>query len=117
MIKSVLFDLGNTLAQYYQPVDFPPILAQAIEGCVSMLFSGREPDFDRLQLQRRVDLENHEARNYRVRPMEYRLQRIFGSSVRLSSSDVVKLCRAFMAPIFTLGQVYPEVVPALRQLR
>jgi FMN phosphatase YigB (HAD superfamily) len=39
MVKVVLFDLGNTLISYYTRDEFPWVLENAIENCITYLQS------------------------------------------------------------------------------
>ena len=66
----------------------------------------------------RVKEEDFEARDFQVRPLEERLQRIFqlNNSV-LSKNLITKMCRCFMKPIFTLGQCYEDTYLILQKLK
>jgi putative hydrolase of the HAD superfamily len=75
MAAAILFDLGNTLAAYYQ-----------------------------------------EAPDYRFRPMIGRLERIFQAQLA-DPSLAGTLCERFLAPIFAVGRVYGDTLPALDELR
>jgi len=113
-VKAILFDLGNTLAEYYTRAEFPGILREAVSEAESYLdrhgVAAPTPE----ELWQRVQAENHEARNHRVRPLEARLRRIF----RLADDRHLEgVCRAFMKPIFALGRCYDDVLPVLNELR
>ena len=64
-----------------------------------------------------MEKENHEAKNYSVRPLEERLARIFqiDSSVR-SDELMTAICQYFMKPIFARGSCYKDTLPVLREL-
>ena len=113
-MKAILFDLGNTLAEYYTRAEFPGVLKLAVSEVQSYLglhgVGIRSPE----ELWQRVQAENHEARNYRVRPLEARLSRIFGIS---DDRHPEGICRAFMKPIFALGRCYDDSAAVLRELR
>lgn len=113
-MKAILFDLGNTLAEYYTRAEFPGVLKLAISEVEIYLDSHGlvipRPD----ELWIRIEAENHEARNYRVRPLEARLRRIFGVS---DDSHIEAMCRAFLKPTFALGRCYEDSVPVLQELR
>lgn len=113
-LKGVLFDLGNTLAEYYTRAEFPGVLKLAISEVEIYLDSHGlvipRPD----ELWIRIEAENHEARNYRVKPLEARLRRIFGVS---DDSHIEAMCRAFLKPTFALGRCYEDSVPVLQELR
>jgi len=70
------------------------------------------------QLGQRVQQENHESPDHRVRPLEGRLTRIFGlqesvcSDVRLAA-----LCRRFLEPMLGCGRIYADTLPTLDALR
>lgn len=107
-MKDVLFDLGNTLVGYYDLPDFPPILRAAIGAVERSL--GAKADWGR------VAAENFEAEDFRVRPLEGRLSRIF-PGVAWSGEVALKACRGFLGPIFARARVYGDVLPALGALR
>lgn len=115
MIEAVLFDLGGTLVQYYDRHQFPDILRDAITRVqLKLQIEGKltvEPDTVWL----RVREEDYESEDYRVRPLEDRLTRIF----ELHDADANTLmehCRTFMEPIFALGRLYDDTIPILREL-
>ena len=108
MKEFVLFDLGNTLARYYELRDFPPVLEAAI-GEVE-LWAGAKADWERVQA------ENFEAMDYQVRSLEGRLSRIFPDA-DWSEDYSLEACRRFMRPIFALAYVYDDVRPTLDLLR
>lgn len=114
MKKAILFDLGNTLARYYELKEFPGILERGIIEVENYLRPlGLEIAGD--ELRRRVAAENHEASDHSVRPLEERLARIFGE--RWSREIVMEMCGRFMRPIFALSSLYDDVLPALGDLR
>lgn len=108
MKEFVLFDLGNTLVSYYDLRDFAPILRAAI-GEVER-FLGTKAEWER------VAAENFEAKDFRVRPLEGRLRRIFPDA-DWSEEVALKACRCFLRPIFALARVYDDVLPTLDALR
>ncbi|MBM4050160.1 MAG: hypothetical protein FJ279_34120, partial [Planctomycetes bacterium] len=78
MTEAVLFDLGGTLAQYYERAEFPGILKQCISEAQEHLRRHSLLAVSTETMWQRVKDENHEAADYRVRPLEERLARIFG---------------------------------------
>jgi HAD superfamily hydrolase (TIGR01509 family) len=115
--SAILFDLGNTLAAYYRPAQFGPVL----EACVRMVLEElhrrglASVDFDTaIDLARR---ENKEAPDFRFSPMEDRLARVFGSASMSDAGTVRTLCERFLEPIFRMGRVYDDVLPTLARLR
>lgn len=116
--KAVLFDLGNTLVQYYNRRQFPGILRQAIaevEACLrenALVCPAEEA------IWQNVQAENYEAADHRVRPLAQRLAHIFElESISLSPALVDALCRRFLQPIFACAQVYKDTLPTLAKLR
>ena len=113
-MKAVLFDLGNTLAEYHAPGGSHGLIARAVGAVEDYLrreglTSGSPED-----IRERVRLENYESRNYRVRPLDKRLSRIF----RISDPVVLdEACRVFLEPIISRAVIYPEVIPVLQELR
>jgi putative hydrolase of the HAD superfamily len=118
MKNVLLFDLGSTLAHYYGVHDFPAILKQAIIGVRDYLSQNRLLHVSEDNLWHRVREEDHESNDYRVRPLEERLARIFKLDDLPNDSDVaVTMCRCFMKPIFGRGYCYEDTLPALKELK
>ncbi len=118
MKKAVLFDLGNTLVQYYVSAEFPEILRDAISEVQGYL---RERGLLKVSpevMWQRVEEENHEAEDNRVRLLEDRLVRIFQlDSAGLSAGVKTEMCRCFLKPIFARARGYDDAIPALKELR
>jgi putative hydrolase of the HAD superfamily len=118
MKNVLLFDLGNTLAQYYDVHDFPAILKQAIIEVEGYLSQNGLLHVSEDNLWCKVKEEDHESIDYRVRPLEERLARIFELDNLPNDSRVADaMCRCFMKPIFARGYCYEDSLPALRELR
>lgn len=115
---TVLFDLGGTLAHYYEMSEFPSLLQQAVAGVRDYLFREGMLLVSPEEISRRVREEDHESKDFRIRPLEERLYRIFqlGDSVR-SDALAMKMCRCFMEPIFANGHCYEDTLPVLGELR
>jgi len=118
MKNVVLFDLGNTLAYYFERHEFPDILRQAITE-VQNYFGPKELLYvspDNMWCQ--VRGEDYEASDYRVRPLEERLVRIFQLDDLAQSSDVIMaMCRCFMKPIFARSRLYEDTIPTLKEIK
>lgn len=118
MKNTVLFDLGGTLVQYFERSEFPAILEQAITEVRNYLRRERLLRISAEAMWQRVRDEDHEASDYRVRPLEGRLVRIFQlDDLDPSSSLAMAICRCFMHPIFARGRCYADTLPTLRELR
>lgn len=117
MKTAVLFDLGNTLAAYYHPEAFRPILATAIQSVLDELRSRNltKVPFD-TAMQTAIS-ENAEAPDFRFTPMEERFERIFAVSLKDQSDFAFELCRTFLRPIFDVGRIYDDTFSALDALR
>jgi HAD superfamily hydrolase (TIGR01509 family) len=115
--SAILFDLGNTLAAYYRPAQFGPIL----EGCVrAVLEELRRRGIGTVDFDTAIDRarqENKEAPDFRFTPMEDRLVRIFGLGSLSDAGTVRTLCERFLEPIFRMGRVYDDALPVLARLR
>ena len=117
MTTAVLFDLGNTLAAYYHADEFGPILADAIGAVRDELRRRGSCDVPLGAALSAALAENREASDYRFKPMIERLERIFGMPLASDSSLATTLCSQFLAPIFAIGRLYEDALPALAQLR
>lgn len=116
--KTILFDLGNTLAQYFERSEFPNILNQAITEVQSYLSKEELLNISPESMWRRVQEENYEAKDYSVRPLEKRLARIFQLASNIQNSEhLMVMCRCFMKPIFALGRCYEDTIPVLHEFR
>lgn len=111
--KAILFDLGNTLVEYFPK--WTPVLKESIEQAHVYLTERGLCSLSLDEVWPRVDTENHEARNYRVRPLGRRLQHIF--DLTASPGELDGLCRVFMRPTFAFGKCYQDSKPVLREVR
>jgi putative hydrolase of the HAD superfamily len=113
----ILFDLGGTLAHYYEKHEFPEILSQAISSVQASLRRSNLLRVEPEDIQRRVIEEDHESEDHRVRPLEGRLACIFRIDLSKHPDTADDLCRVFMGPIFARRSVYRDVVPTLEEAR
>jgi putative hydrolase of the HAD superfamily len=118
MKNAILFDLGNTLVQYYVKSEVPAILEQAISEVQEFL---REKDLLSVPPQlmwQRVKDENYETQDHRVRPLGERLRRIFQLEASTQFPDLeMALCRRFLKPTFARSRRYQDTLPTLRELK
>ena len=114
MIRGVLFDLGNTLVRYWLRMAWPGMLETALAGPSAWLAEQRGISIDPAELAQRVQAENYESPDYRVRPLAGRLARIYGLAEDALELD--ELCRLFCRPLLAEGQVYPDTIPTLADL-
>jgi putative hydrolase of the HAD superfamily len=117
MKPAVLFDLGNTLAAYYHPDQFEPILREAIGEVLNELEALTLPAVDPNAAFAAAKAENQEAPDHRFTPMADRLERIFGVSLSQNEELSLRLCQRFLRPIFAVGRVYSDTLPAIDRLR
>jgi len=110
----ILFDLGNTLVQYFERNEFPDILREAITEVYDYLNPSGKVDLN--NIWKRVKDEDHESKDYQVRPLEDRLVHIFGLSNPLKDF-MMTLCRCFMKPIFSRSQIYDDTLQSLSDLK
>lgn len=113
-MKAVLFDLGNTLAEYHAPGGSTDLIMRAVGAVEDYLRRKGLVSVSPEDIRERVRLENYESRNYRVRPLDKRLSRIFRISDPIVLSEA---CRVFLEPICRGSVVYPDVILALQELR
>jgi putative hydrolase of the HAD superfamily len=117
MTGAVLFDLGNTLAAYYHKGEVRPILAEAIRAVRDELSNRGLCEVSFESALGSAVTENREAPDYRFTPMIDRLERVFRVPLAHDSSLAVTVCERFLGPIFAIGRVYDDTLPALAQLR
>ena len=116
--NTVLFDLGGTLAYYYEMVEFPKRLLECVDGVRNFLSKEGLLAVSEEEISRKVREEDHEDKDYRIRPLEERLFRIFQLDAAASTQELaMKMCRCFMKPIFARGYLYEDTVPTLKELR
>lgn len=112
MKDAVLFDLGNTLVRYYERDEFPEILKESIIRVGRYLAGAGGFDPEDAALWERVEGENYEAENCRVRPLEHRLARIFQLDTE-NAEVLLEASRRFMEPIFATGMLYEDTLKVL----
>ena len=117
MKPAVLFDLGNTLVAYYRSTEFLPILEIAIAAVLSELAARNLAHMPFDAAFAAAQLENVEASDFRFTPITERFERIFEISLVADETLGTTLCRIFLNPIFAVGRLYADALPALRRLR
>jgi putative hydrolase of the HAD superfamily len=115
--RAVLFDLGNTLVQYWERPEFPEILRQAITEVRDYLDQEGLLCVSASELWQRVERENHESSDRRVRPLAGRLVRIFGVESAGSNELLEAMCRRFMVPVYARGRLYADSLGTLEEAR
>jgi putative hydrolase of the HAD superfamily len=113
MKRAVLFDLGNTLVYYWERSEFPALLEEAILGVRGALRARGLLVVPEEVMWQRVEDENHEAEDHRVRPLAGRLARIFHVEPEMAGA----MCRPFTQPFLDRGNLCTDTVPVLKQLR
>lgn len=117
MKKTLIFDLGGTLVQYYERYQFPGILRKGIKRVIDRLENENHVIPKKEIIWSRVWKENYESKDHRVRPLEGRLSRIFQLDPTEESGLLLELCGVFMGPIFELRKVYADTFSVLEQAR
>lgn len=114
---TILFDLGSTLVHYYERSEIPEVLGHCIESVRTILQERGLLSVSQDIMRQRVNEENREVQDYRVRPLEERLGRIFQiDGVNKTEEFMMEMCRHFMDPIFVRGYCYEDTLPTLRLL-
>lgn len=122
MIKYLLLDYGNTLARFYQPHEFPPILEKAISAAAAALASRGELRVNRAEALARARAETYEEPDFKARPIEERLTRVFDLQppAQLNGAGkelLAEAIAAFMRPVLARQILYEDTLPALDALR
>lgn len=110
-------DLGGTLVHYFEGLEFPGILEQAITEVHNYL---RQESLLNIPRDHVVESRRRGSRSQRVprQALEKRLVRIFQLDDLVQSSSVIStMCWYFMKPIFARGCCYEDTFPTLQQLR
>ena len=113
----LLFDLGNTLVEYFRAGGFTPVLGESIRLAGQTLGAAGHPVPTGAEVEHRVAEENHTARNYRVRPLHARLARIFRLRGDKDGELMRAMSSAFMGPIFATARRYDDTLDTLSSLR
>jgi len=115
-IRTVLFDLGNTLVGYYTSAQFPSVLRRCLHQCAEA--DGWPGDVDREEaLFGRALQLNQERLDFAVRPLGERLRELFDSRGTLDDVALGRLGAAFVKPIFDLARPDPQAPIVLEWLR
>ncbi len=115
---TILFDLGQTLMNYYERAEIPDVLRQCIISVQTFLQEKNLFMMSPEIMWQRVEEVNYEAEDYRVRPLEERLIHIFQLDKPSESKDLImETCRHFMRPIFARGYCYEDTIPTLKRLK
>ena len=114
--RVILFDLGNTLVEYYPRRQWPLIVFETIAQVRDYLHSKDLLDVTAEALWRNVEKERHDPPDFRVIPLVDRLARIFALN---NIQDGIKhqMCRSFLKPIFARGRIYDDTFGCLDYLR
>ncbi len=116
--KTILFDLGGTLVEYYKTSDFHAILDEALLDIQQFLFEKLAITFDEVTVGKRADEENRESGDNRVRPLETRLAVIFQlGELTDEHAFMMNLCKRFLKPILEKSHVFDDTIPALEELK
>jgi FMN phosphatase YigB (HAD superfamily) len=114
MTRAVLFDLGNTLVQYYRRDEFPRILRECLHAAADAVHY-EEADFEGL-FKKALEL-NHQADDFAVRLLEDRIISLFPTCNRTNEIAMSRVCRAFMGPIFSCARIEADAHRVLDELR
>ena len=117
MKTTILFDLGNTLVEYYDSSQSAAVLAEALVEVHHLLDQHGlltvAPEAAQQQMQ-----AEREAEDYRVRPLIGRLARAFElDGLDPAGPLAEELSRRFLRPIFARARRYDDTLPTLRELR
>lgn len=118
MITAVLFDLGNTLAEYFTRADQYVVLDEAIREVQDRLGEAGMLRVTWDTAWERAKGENKEAPDYHVIPLIGRLARIFEVEEGLLPRGLAEdMCRRWLRPVFARGRRYDDSLSVLRELR
>jgi putative hydrolase of the HAD superfamily len=121
-IRAVLFDLGGTLADYYDRAEWPAVLTECIGAGLGFMRDRGLPVADPAAVRASLEAEQQEearrlkAGDWRVYPMEDRLARAFLPDGAAPDARAA-LCRAFLGPVFARGRLLPGAPEAVDTVR
>lgn len=113
--RAILFDLGNTLVDYYRPPEFPAILRECLGNLVRSVGLS-DGVVDRDLLPRAVEL-GRERDDLRVVPLWARLRSLLAAHGGAPEDREDDLCQAFMKPIFATARLDDAAPGVLDELR
>lgn len=113
----ILFDLGQTLVDYFTRAEFPPLVEKALAAAGEALREKGRALPQAQALRERVTAENREAPDWCVRPLEERLGRIFGFDPDAEPDLAEAASRAFTDVLVAPGRLYEDTLPVLEELR
>jgi putative hydrolase of the HAD superfamily len=114
--KVVLFDLGNTLVEYYHRPQWPAVVEETVGAVQDFLRSHNLLAIPPDKIWYNVEHERHDPPDHRVITLAERLSRVFALD-GINGGIKDQMCRAFLTPIFTRGRMYDDTLPCLKHLR
>jgi len=115
-IRAVLFDLGNTLVDYYESSEFPFVLRRCLRVCCEARGWSGDACREEALFERALQL-NQERADFAVRVLGERLRELFDPQRVLDDLALASLGAAFMKPIFDLARPSPQAPIVLESLR
>lgn len=117
-MKGALFDREGTLAHYFEKKEATQVLVEGVGLAYVYLKKKRLVEALDEQLWKRVDQQDFEPEDHRVRPLAERLVRIF----RLRKEDldydhIIEMIREFCFALFARGRLFEDVADTLKALR
>lgn len=119
-MKTILFDLGNTLVSYFEREDFPAILAASIRAAHAAL--ARE-GYEHLTLEEVLERAPRESIDdddgeWAIRTLEDRFEAVFEMGHAAVTRDAWwEAAREFVGPMKAPSELYPDTLPTLERLR
>lgn len=115
---AVLFDYGNTLTSYFSNEQWPGVLDRCMASVADTLDSQGLLRIRGDCLASAVQAQRGEQTDHAVRPLSDRLATIFELDGEPPDGPLHEaLARAFLAPIFAMARLEPDVLPSLQRFR
>lgn len=116
-VRTILFDLGNTLVSYYEREQFPAILAESLRAAHASLVGDGYRDRSLPEVLARSAGGGRDPEDLTIRPLEERFAEIFGpGAVALGAESLARAARGFVAPLHAPAARYEDTLPALERL-
>ena len=117
MKKAIIFDLGNTLVDFFQLEEFPYLLKKSLSNVSCLLNKKKLLTVNNTELKKIIPSVDYEKKNNSVFPLFERLNIIYNlSKLKLSNEAINEIHQEFSKPIFANYTIFEDTLPTLNKL-